>query len=188
MCSRLQGARRHVQQSAGGMLPCVGGAVLQLMASSVHLRGLGWSPPPPDNQLLLRSESRAVTGPTHVQPSALDTGMLRLVTLFFQHISTYRKVLWKSAHKVLKHFVFCTCYKLNKVTPTLITFKLRRIRFLTPGHKNMSPLNQVSVSDVWPLAPLVPGNVTCHEQVAGCLSVTFCHAVTQQVSTLILHW
>ena len=93
MCSRLQGARRHVQQSAGGMLPCVGGAVLQLMASSVHLRGLGWSPPPPDNQLLLRSESRAVTGPTHVQPSALDTGMLRLVTLFFCNISTYRKVL-----------------------------------------------------------------------------------------------
>ena len=83
----------HVQQSARGMSPCVGGVVLQLMASSVHLRGLGWSPPPPDNQLLLRSESRAVTGPTHVQPSALDTGMLRLVTLFFCHISTYRKVL-----------------------------------------------------------------------------------------------
>ena len=84
----MQGTCRHVQQSAGGMLPCVGGAVLQLMASSVHLRGLGWSPPPPDNQLLLRSESRAVTGPTHVQPWTLDTGMLRLVTWFFCHIST----------------------------------------------------------------------------------------------------
>ena len=91
---------RHVQQSAGDMSPCVGGAVLQLMASSVHLRGLGWSPPPPDNQLLLRSESRAVTGPTHVQPWALDTGMLILVTLFF-HIATF----YESAHKVLKHFV-----------------------------------------------------------------------------------
>ena len=61
----------HVQQSAGDMLPCGGGVVLQLMASPVHLRGLGWSPPPPDNQLLLRSESRSVTGPTHVQQWAL---------------------------------------------------------------------------------------------------------------------
>ena len=100
-----------MQQSAGDMLPCGGGVVLQLMASPVHLRGLGWSPPPPDNQLLLRSESRSGTESAHVQQWALDM-LNKLVTWFFvtSHIYTCRKVLLlkvmnKSAYKVLKHYV-----------------------------------------------------------------------------------
>ena len=112
----MQGTCRHVQQVAGGTSPCAAecrGHVAMCWRCGAAAHGL--LRPPPRSRLVSAAARQPAVAPQWVPRRhgantcpAVATRYWherKLVTWFFQHISTYRKILWKSAHKVLKHFV-----------------------------------------------------------------------------------